>query len=105
MLAEPAALAILTGRAVDGLSVEGVLDLRGVTRSFRLPSGLSVDGNLLLSGSAVTEIPDDVSVSGGISASRCASLVRIGSNLRAQLLEAPHCGRPRPSVDHSISRR
>lgn len=86
-----AAAEILAGRATAGLVVDGVLDLRGVTRPFTLPPRLTVHGNLLLSDSAVTTIPDDVTVTGGVSATRCARLEHVGRIRRASAISLQHC--------------
>jgi hypothetical protein len=85
--------AILLGRAEEGLDVDGSLDLRGVIRPFRLPKALRVRGHLVLTGSAVAELPDGITAEGGIAATRCSYLARAGEDITASSLELTHCTR------------
>lgn len=85
-----AAQLILSGKAKGPLVVEGTLDLSGKKLLRQLPKGLTCY-ELDLSGTSITELPDDLSVESGILLSNCQQLKKLPDGLTTGTLDLAGC--------------
>ena len=76
---------IIAGKAPEGMTIGGSLDLRG-TGITALPEGLTVGGWLDLSGTGITALPEGLAVGGRIMPGASRGIRRVPIKVR---VEAP----------------
>jgi hypothetical protein len=85
-----AAELILSGKACDGLRVEGKLDLAGKSQLTALPAGLACY-ELDASRTGLTSLPADIQVECALALADCSQLQSLPANLQVGTLNVANC--------------